>query len=568
MGDATYGVADSTEGRHTSAMSRTLQAEVHANLLLGDADVEQVDASIQEVATGLELAIPEDMLAVSHAQNVQVLLGVLNVVPMSKGLHIPLEVMSQRRRHANGFGALSLLSEALVLAMNQACKEVDAIDGDYEKLAEKFLKRYDMFHLASVAQRAVELDINERVLQEKLWRLMSAHWEFAKLKRYALEKHMASLSEDSLLVYIDYAAYDETPMKGSLKGDGCASALSVNSGHLPSSSQCDLHTVKHLEAAQRSSAMTLKFLQTQQRVAMLVKGRDKVFKLCANFPSPLQVCQRTTGEVLHECLLMNSGCTQFSNKFQVKVRASCSDQAGENHRAEDAVVRNRQDWLDWHSNCDVHKTASVCKRSYAILLAKELEGLLHSSLSLRTAGSLLLFKRCLKQVVSHKLVILSGSPSLAAQEYKKRCLDLFFGDSTTKLWQQMILLALPNGDWQNLDHVEYYKESGDTRSNDEIAQVLETGLACALLLHKPPVYVRSRWTGLDLCVDALMRIECIHGLMTESYKLFMKMHEQPQSLPLAGSTTRAETWSGAMNNEVLEDAEHGEHVVACERQTH
>eukprot|EP00971_Amphidinium_carterae_P348160 6490355-Amphidinium_carterae.3 len=328
MVDATFGVAASTEGRHTSAIRGTLQAEVHANLLLGDADVEHVDASIQEVATGLELVIPEEMLAVTHAQNVQVLLGVLNVVNLSTGLQIPLDVLSQRRRHENGFGALSVLSEALVLAMNRATKELDAIDENYEKLAERYLKRYDMFHLASAVQRAIELDISERVLQEKLWRLMSAQWEFAKLKRYALEKHMASLSADSLIVYIDYAAYDETPMKGSLRGDGSPSALSVNSGHLPSSSQCDLDTVKHLEAAQRSSAMTLKFLQTKHRVAMLVKGCDKVFRLCVNFPSPLQVCQRTTGVVLHECLLMSSGCTHFSNKFQVKVRASCSDQAG------------------------------------------------------------------------------------------------------------------------------------------------------------------------------------------------------------------------------------------------
>eukprot|EP00971_Amphidinium_carterae_P348159 6490355-Amphidinium_carterae.2 len=122
-----------------------------------------------------------------------------------------------------------------------------------------------------------------------------------------------------------------------------------------------------------------------------------------------------------------------------------------------------------------------------------------------------------------------------------------------------------NGDWQNLDQIEYYKESGDTRSKEEIAQVLETGLACALLHHKPPVYVRSRWTGLDLCVDSLMRIECIHGLMTESYKVFMKMHEQPQSKPVAGNTTRTEAWSGTMRPDMLEHDDH-EQVVPCEGQ--
>ena len=170
------------------------------------------------------------------------------------------------------------------------------------------------------------------------------------------------------------------------------------------------------------------------------------------------------------------------------------------------------------------------------MTGQHVSGLLHTVLSLRQPGALLVFRAALRHVVRQRLHILEGSPPLAAEQHKARCMQVFFSHSTTKLWQQMIFSTLPNGDWRKEDVVEFYKGPRDSRSAVEIATLLESGLCLALVGHKPRLYAAHRWTGAELSIDELMRLQCIHGLLKHTYLEFL--HRTSKAEPKAGRAGR------------------------------
>ena len=136
----------------------------------------------------------------------------------------------------------------------------------------------------------------------------------------------------------------------------------------------------------------------------------------------------------------------------------------------------------------------------------------------------MVFRQCLREVINERLHLYHGSPPHDAQVYKDACLKLFFGHTSTNLLQQVLIHALPNGDWRDHTQVQYYMDVDDTRSPAQVSQLLEVGLCCALVSHKPSLYPRHRWTGSDRAIDELMKLQCIHGLLGHAYVKFMKQH--------------------------------------------
>eukprot|EP00971_Amphidinium_carterae_P137021 2715264-Amphidinium_carterae.1 len=113
--------------------------------------------------------------------------------------------------------------------------------------------------------------------------------------------------------------------------------------------------------------------------------------------------------------MANSGVTHFSQHFNFKVRATCLDRGPGNHRAEEFQLQSRgNDWLNFGLPCVMHLVANVCKRSFQPLVPEHVSGILHLALSLRVAGALELFRRCLKETIESRLVIMKGNPPLEA----------------------------------------------------------------------------------------------------------------------------------------------------------
>ena len=130
-----------------------------------------------------------------------------------------------------------------------------------------------------------------------------------------------------------------------------------------------------------------------------------------------------------------------------------------------------------------------------------------------------------------RLVVLRGQPSKEAQEHKQLMFHIFFsGGGKQLLAERMILSKLPNGDWRNRRQVEYYTSPDipPPRSKVAISQLLEAGLCHVLAGKKPSLWARHRWTGADLAVEELGRLECVHGLLKPTYQRFIHSKREAQ----------------------------------------
>ena len=65
-----------------------------------------------------------------------------------------------------------------------------------------------------------------------------------------------------------------------------------------------------------------------------------------------------------------------------------------------------------------------------------------------------------------RLKIMHGRPPADAIKYKERVFDLFFTSGGNALVKQVLLAGLPNGDWRNREHVEYYVTPGPNAIQD------------------------------------------------------------------------------------------------------
>ena len=208
---------------------------------------------------------------------------------------------SQGHRSCQGFLPPPFLAQALLRCMMRADIEMSgSIGGDYMQIAQTYFSTNEDFHMASLAVRATQLNMDPQPLQCKLWRLMSAHWQYGLVRRLAVERQPAKCqSQDSLISHIDYNNFDETPMKANIKGD--SEVLSHKCGEsIAKVAAEDAKAVVGMEGFLWSRHMPLKLLQCKQKFGVVIQhdsAENGYLRLKADFPTPLQACQNTTGEV-------------------------------------------------------------------------------------------------------------------------------------------------------------------------------------------------------------------------------------------------------------------------------
>ena len=401
------------------------------------------------------------------------------------------------------------------------------------------------FYLTSSKARCSQLKMSGSSLNLRLARLANAQCLQQRFDRQLMEQRLAQLfPKQSLLCYIDSAAYDETPMLTTVRGD-CISGVDMQRPHVQGPIPKVLQFVRQLESQVKSEAMVAKLLQTKQTSGMLIKLGDSSFAaLIGETICPLQVMERTTAEVLRECLLRNSGASPWANNFLFKARAVCTDKAGSNVRAERSIASGRgSSWATLLTPCDVHATSAVHKHGFHNLLPQHVSGMIHCALSLRHGAAMTVFRTCLREVVRARLKIMKGGRLLeSALAYKNHIFQLFPGGGANALVKKVLLAGLPNGDWRNMEFVEYYPPPGvdASRDKDAIAELLSSGLCRALCEAKPSLWPRHRWCGADLSLDSIGRLEAIHGLLPATYPKFVARYSRascatPSSSLAAGS---------------------------------
>ena len=350
--------------------------------------------------------------------------------------------------------------------------------------------------------------------------------------RAALEKHVASkVADPDLLLYIDFVAYDETPLPVDLRGETGAPAMSESDSAtdttalVSSSSTLCATTPGSVLAKQLSGARGVqKILQTIQQGGMVFKVNGEYVLALMSTLCPLQVLDNGTGAVLHAAQSRCSGATRASSHFVHRLRMACTDRLGSNTLAERLLAEERgATWKRLQTYCEVHMTASAHEKTFA-LIPGNIQGMIRCALALQTGSAMARFRACLRQEVASRFQVRYGAPPLEAVQYKKRVFQLFVSHGS-KLAMRRVLLALcPNGDWRS-PYVEYYVPPTSQHTEAELLEHVTSGLIAALCASQPSVYPRRRWTGADLATDTLGVMEACHRLLSTTFLRFAASFE-------------------------------------------
>ena len=178
-----------------------------------------------------------------------------------------------------------------------------------------------------------------------------------------------------------------------------------------------------------------------------------------------------------------------------------------------------------HAIRDTHRTALVYGKTLAPL-DPQVTGAVRIALSLRTGGSMTLFRQCLRDEIASRLRILQGTPPRDATAYKKRSLMVFASHGAGTTTRRALLALCPNGDWRSFE-VEFYVAAGsppEHQPREHVIEHLSNGLVVALASAQPLIYNRNKWSGSDLTKDDLGIFECVHRSLSTSCVRFCASH--------------------------------------------
>ena len=217
--------------------------------------------------------------------------------------------------------------------------------------------------------------------------------------------------------------------------------------------------------------------------------------------------------------------TPASSLFQDKCRLVCTDKLTANAKSERGIGHDRQceGWpvpLLFH--CDVHVVAAVHGGAFAPR-QESISGLVRLALSFSAPHNWTRFRKLFRQVVNSQIKIMIGTPPVEALVWRRRALMLFCSRGSYIIQKLLALEHFVNGDWRKSGVIEVYVDrvTFDKWGGESLKKRFAYAVEYALASFPPPVYNRSRWTGLDLSLDSVGRLLICHRLLEHVYPLYV-----------------------------------------------
>eukprot|EP00971_Amphidinium_carterae_P349602 6491101-Amphidinium_carterae.1 len=431
-------------------------------------------------------------------------------------------VESYVRQPVHGYRPLSVCTAAMVAA--SSCGPSKRLDDAYYKIQSNYIESGSDFHVTSKIAKAKELEVDQAELKKKLCIMAAGQYVYSKYQRWALEKAVTEkVVADRLLCYIECMVYDETPMKLKVADPimrfPSASGLDdISLGLSESMSQSKTELLVSMDAS------ATKVFQVRQTFGLLLGMPDGCWKVFGDTPCPISILGKNSALVLQEALSRLSGSTIHSTNFKVSSRVACMDSHPSNLKAEWSLAASqRRDWSTLINRCEIHHCSRAFKKTFDGLMEGDISAIIHLSLALRTGTAMSVFRSCMKDVIYEQLCILYTPVPDECKVYKQKLMCLCLSTGANLLIKRMLLCKLPNGDWTKAGVVEFHVGHGTRGSISKVrlAQVLSGSLTYILCGCKPAVWPRHRWTGCDLSVEQLLRIEGIHCLLSSTWKKFV-----------------------------------------------
>ena len=240
--------------------------------------------------------------------------------------------------------------------------------------------------------------------------------------------------------------------------------------------------------------------------------------------STLSAMSKTSAVVLAKCLLRAGSLPPVVSSFDTHCRASCSDKAGCNVKAEALIRELRgQRSCSFNLHCNIHVIATAMARTMT-LMNEDVKGIFRTGLSLQVGAYMTQFRKAITEVVQDRVILCAGGLSTAAQAYKAHMLQLYHTSLTSKSKKLILFLAYLNGDWRNTEAIEYHVDKpGSLQDRAQVVRALSVVIIEVYASSRPPLYPRHRWTGADKSVDWVASFQSIHGLFKVVYLRFLAL---------------------------------------------
>eukprot|EP00971_Amphidinium_carterae_P147821 2930043-Amphidinium_carterae.5 len=520
-------------GRPPAGMSQGALAEIMSLCNAGDCVSASMDGTSDKDTSSSFVRVPKSQARVE-----------------TSGMLVP-KGSSFMRASLHGFRPLSLCSDVLRLAVQRFSAGDGVNDETYLKVKAAYVDVGKDYHECSLAVRSQMLAVDKNELSKKLTIYAAGEWVFSQMQKRLLEQELVqNIVNGDLICYIEYQSYDETPLHTRVleKLPGGQDLLEWQAAD----SQCQgKGSNASVQLSLCSDSPTVKVLQCKQMYALVFRSPSGVCSIYGEVPTPLAALEKNSAPVLAEALSRLCASSSQSESFRMKTRMSSMDKAAANVACESAFTSCRNGWTSLQSFCEVHITARAFRKCFDQLMGDDISGIIHIALALRSGAAMINFRKCLVEEIRAKLKLYFGPVPSDAITYREKMLNLFLNSGSKILVNRMLLSKLPNGLWSVRDEVQVFLplELQGQVSKATVSKSVVAALTYVLTGTKPHLFPRHRWTGCDLAVEELGRLECVHYLLSATWGRFMASHSKvstASSLPKFACT-------------IAEEAEHEVH---------
>ena len=317
---------------------------------------------------------------------------------------------------------------------------------------------------------------------------------------------LTSVGSFRSLCFIEFQAYDESPLRVRVNWDGSARAPNQVAKVFVALTQWALVLQK---TASSIAAEEPEFLVLHGVLSPAVRAADStsargVAAVIANTPRPANVAK------------------EFLEGAWV-IRVAESDGLAANAKAERLLFRAEQN-THLHIECMAHRVHSIADRVWELDKAT-LSGVVHCLLTMRSSGQMLALEKALVHVLEQRLVIDQSSERMTddAMHFRRGVLQCFLPQprSPRKRTVCLLLAGMLNADWRVTSRITHQCQQGCCNNKEESLSKIKDLLHRVMRSLRPSRLCRANWQEWHKPMCVLGLLGSMHNLLAEAFELSM-----------------------------------------------
>lgn len=316
---------------------------------------------------------------------------------------------------------------------------------------------------------------------------------------------------EQLINYIEFARYDETPLKfRAASGAWVSLEQAARDAKLPG-----LLAPRVVE----EDALPGKMNNSETSVALLFRQNDTYFCLEIRFVHWLQTMMSTNGECYYRATQQGRlPMHEVAQAFTHRQRITATDQDGAIERCEATIQAKDPELHSLRAKCEVHKAAGHRKKVMK-LFGPAISFLLHTSLAIGFGAAISVMREELRDVFRDSVVYKVGAPPPECRRQLDALLKVFANIDIPKAKLRATIIGiLFNGSIYG-DQIVHYCQGCCRDAADCLLKFQVYGVQ-ALCGACPTPFPQHRWTRQEESVNFVGLFEGLNRLFSRTFKRF------------------------------------------------